>query len=289
MLTLENDSLKIEINTEGAELQSILQKESNLEYMWNGDPAFWSKRSPVLFPIVGALKDNTYFYKGQAYQLPRHGFAREMNFSVEEQNQNSITFSITQTEETLRNYPFHFHFYIKYLLEKNQLLVTYGVWNKGEDVMYFSVGAHPAFKLPLAEATEYTDYELQFNEKETAGRWPISKEGLIEKSPNPLLENTDVLPLNKDLFKSDAIVLKQLQSDVVTLQSTKTVHGIRFQFTGFPFLGLWASPGADFLCIEPWCGIADWVDSTQQLQQKEGIRHLQPGELFEVSWKASFF
>ena len=135
----------------------------------------------------------------------------------------------------------------------------------------------------------YDDYELRFNKNETTGRWPISKEGLIEKTPVPLLQETNVLALDKELFLKDALVLKNLQSDTVTLRSGKTDHGIDFHFWGFPFLGLWAAPNADFLCIEPWCGIADSVDSDQQLESKEGTMSLQAEELFEATWQAKFF
>jgi galactose mutarotase-like enzyme len=289
MFTIENDQLCISINSKGAELQSIFHKEHELEYMWSADPVFWGKRSPVLFPIVGTLKENTYFHKAKSYPLSRHGFAREMNFSVETQKRNSITFCIQHTEETLKVYPFRFHFYIRYALMQDVLSVTYGVWNKGAENLFFSVGGHPAFKVPLAEGTSYEDYQLRFNKTESAGRWPISREGLIGKVPLPLLQDSDTINLNKELFLQDAIVLKHLLSDTVKLCSTKTSHGIDFLFSGFPFLGLWAAPGADFLCIEPWCGIADSVDTNQQIEDKEGIIPLQPEELFEATWKARFF
>ncbi|HUQ96582.1 MAG TPA: hypothetical protein VM010_02885, partial [Chitinophagaceae bacterium] len=176
-----------------------------------------------------------------------------------------------------------------YTLRNDELTVTYKVENTGTKQMLFSVGAHPAFKVPLVAGTAYEDYRLQFEKEETTGRWPISKDGLIAKPVQPLLQNTNVLPLKRELFDTDAVVLKHLQSQVVTLASGKTPHGLHFTFEGFPFLGLWAAPGADFLCIEPWCGIADWVDTDQQLEHKEGIRHLPAGETFTVQWKARFF
>ncbi|HZF63915.1 MAG TPA: aldose 1-epimerase family protein [Chitinophagaceae bacterium] len=289
MFTIENEQLKVEVDKKGAELQSIFSKEHSLEYMWNADPAFWNKRSPVLFPIVGALKDSTYHYQNESFSLPRHGFAREMNFSVQEQTEDAIVFLLESNEETRENYPFEFQFFIKYLLLDAELSVTYGVWNKGHEEMFFSVGGHPAFKVPLVEGTTYEDYRLQFEKNETLGRWQISPDGLIENHQVPLLQDSNTIALKKELFKDDAIVLKHLRSDSVKLMSAKTSHGIDFNFNGFPYLGIWASPGADFVCIEPWCGIADSVDTQQDLTKKEGIRQLSPGELFEVSWKANFF
>ena len=155
--------------------------------------------------------------------------------------------------------------------------------------MFFSVGGHPAFRLPLVDGTGYEDYYLEFNEEETKPRWPISKDGLIEKKSVPLLRSTDRLPLSKSLFAKDALVLKFPTSSIVSLKSEKTEHGLDFNFSGFPYLGLWAAPGADFLCIEPWCGIADSVDTDQQLISKEGINKLPAAAVFEKSWLLSLF
>ena len=288
MHTIQNNILKVTIDSKGAELKSILHVGHNLEYMWSGDPAFWAKTSPVLFPIVGTLKENTYFYEGKSYSLTRHGFARDQDFTATSQQDDTITFSFSSDDKTLLVYPFEFVFSIIYALEENKLSVTYRVENRGAKAMLFSVGGHPAFKLPLAETTWYDDYQLTFEKEETVGRWPISKDGLIERDPIPFLQQARELPLTKDLFQKDAIVLKALQSKSVQLSSGKTPHGLRFSFDNFPYLGLWAAPGADFLCIEPWCGIADSVDSDQQLQNKEGMITLPPFEIFEAQWTVAF-
>lgn len=257
--------------------------------MWQANPAFWAKTSPVLFPIVGQLKENTYRYNGKTYRLPRHGFARDKEFVVAQHDQDALTFSLRSNAETLAVYPFRFAFSVGYALHHNELTVTYNVQNEGKEEMYFSVGGHPAFKLPLVDGTAYNDYRLVFNKTETAGRWPISKEGLIETTAEPLLSNANVLPLSKALFQNDAVVLKRLQSDAVLLTSEKTPHGLQFSFPGFSFLGLWATPGADFLCIEPWCGLADSTDADGQLAHKEGINKLPPLQTFSVAWQVRFF
>lgn len=287
MFTIENEYLKIEINPKGAELQSIYNKKRSLEYMWSGDPAFWGKKSPVLFPIVGTLKNDTYYFENKAYQLSRHGFARDMDFTVTDQSASAITFTLTRNDSTFEKYPFQFRFDIIYSIKDNQLQVMYRVVNKGEvnQKLYFSVGGHPAFKLPVLPGTAYTDYYLQFNKIENAGRWLISKEGLIETSSTPLLNNTQRLPLAKDLFYKDAIVLKHLHSNKVKLVSNTSGEIFEFDFTGFPYLGIWAAKDADFVCIEPWCGIADSVNTNQQLIEKEGISVLDSTDQFEKSWK----
>ncbi|OQP59970.1 aldose epimerase [Niastella vici] len=289
MFIIENQQIKAVINAKGAELTQLVHKENQLDYMWAGDPAFWGKHSPILFPIVGTLKNNTYLHKGKPYQLPRHGFARDKQFAVEEHNGDTITFLLRNDAETATVYPFIFEFRIRYTLFENSLAVTYEVVNAGKEEMYFSVGAHPAFKIPLVPGTAYTDYYLQFNHTETAPRWPISPDGLIEIAPLPLLENTNRLNLSKDLFQQDALVLKGISSSIVTLGSDKTTHGFRFDFPGFPFLGLWAAKNADFVCIEPWCGIADSVTTNQQLEDKEGINKLTSNETFTRTWTVSVY
>ncbi|MDX1938447.1 MAG: aldose 1-epimerase family protein [Flavihumibacter sp.] len=287
IIVLENDVLKVAVHTKGAELQSVFNQQTGLEYMWSGDPAYWGKFSPVLFPIVGTLKNDTYYYNHQSYQLPRHGFARDMDFEVQHKEQAAASFSITATAETLKKFPFPFQLLLHYSLVKNTLRVEYEVRNNGSSNMYFSIGAHPAFCVPLTADTVYSDYRLEFNKQETAGRWPISKEGLIEATPTPLLQQTNTLPLQKELFHKDAIVLKGLQSDCIQLCADKTIHGWQFDYTDFPFMGIWAAKDAHFVCIEPWCGIADSVTATQQLTEKEGIHCLASGEVFKRHWSLS--
>lgn len=289
MYQLENKKLKVAIRSKGAELDSIYLKQAETEYMWSGDPAFWAKKSPVLFPIVGTLKNDTYYFDGKAYQLPRHGFAREMEFAVTKQTAGSIVFTLESSETTLPKFPFHFRFDIIYTIEENQLSVGYSVVNTGKKDMYFSVGGHPAFKLPLASGLDYADYYLEFSETENAGRWPISKDGLIEAAPIPLLNNAIRFPLTKALFEKDALVFKYLNSDRIVLKSEKDPRGLSFHTDGFPYLGIWAARNADFVCIEPWCGIADSVNTDQQLENKEGIELLAPGGSFIRTWTITLF
>lgn len=287
MFTIENQELRATLHPKGAELQSLCQKADALEYMWGGDPAFWGKHSPVLFPIVGTLKGNTYFYQGKGYSLPRHGFAREQEFAVESQRADAVTFLLQSDEQTRAVFPFEFELRISYRLVSNKLSTTYQIRNPSTGPMYFSIGGHPAFRVPLIPGTEYSDYYLEFDGVEDTPRWPISKDGLIETQPKPLLEDTAVLPLRKELFARDALVLKHPISAGVTLRSGRTDRRLRMDYPGFPFLGIWAAPNADFVCIEPWCGIADSVDSNQQLVEKEGINELEGGGVFQRTWTVS--
>ncbi|MEO6316120.1 MAG: aldose 1-epimerase family protein [Chitinophagaceae bacterium] len=289
MITIENTHLRVIVDTKGAELQQIYNKVLQMEYLWSGDPAFWGKKSPVLFPIVGTLKNDTYYFKDKTYQLGRHCFAREMEFSVTAQTASSVTCTLESNAATLARYPFVFRFDVQYELNENSVKTTYSISNKDKSAMYFSVGGHPAFKLPLSADSSYTDYYLEFNNPEHAGRWPISKDGLIENTTEEVFNQSNKLPLSKQLFQKDALVFKGLSSNSVTLKTDKHTHGLLFDFTGFPYLGIWAAKNADFVCIEPWCGIADSVQTDQQLVNKEGIHVLQPAKNFERTWSVTLF
>ncbi len=288
-LFLENELLSVEVSPKGAELQRIFHKVNHLDYLWGADPAFWAKHSPVLFPIVGELKNSTYYYRGKSYQMGRHGFAREMDFIPEKQSASELQFLLRSNTETKKIYPFDFEFRIRYLLDGDELSTEYLVKNTGTSILLFSVGGHPAFRLPLAPDTEYADYYLRFEEKETLSRWPISPEGLIETQAIPLLNDTDRLNLLKPLFYQDALIFKYPASSEISILSAKTSHGIDLQMGEFPYLGIWAAKNADFVCIEPWCGIPDSVAGNQQLEAKEGIEKANPGSTFNRQWRMRFF
>lgn len=285
MITITNALISATVNPKGAELVSLIHKATQIEYMWSADPAFWGKSSPVLFPIVGSLKDDTFIYEGKSYHLPRHGFARERIFEVESQNSDSLTLLLKSDAASLNVFPFSFELRLHYSLVENRLNVKYEVTNTGDDKMLFSVGGHPAFKVPLIDGTSYEDYYLEFNTSEDLMRWPLSKEGLIESPPGKFPSDNNRIHLTKELFYHDALVFKNLKSDSVVLKSDKTAHQLRFYFKDFPFLGIWAAKNADFVCIEPWCGIADSVNHNQQLIEKEGINVLNENEIFERTWR----
>lgn len=288
MVTIENSKLKAVISPKGAELQSLVNKEAGIEYMWGGNAAYWSKHSPVLFPIVGTLKNDTYFYKDEVYHLPRHGFARERVFLKDQVSMQEAVFTLTQDADTLAVYPFAFILKLRYQLADDKLTVTYEVSNSGYDELLFSVGAHPAFAVPMVKGTDYADYFLQFNAIESLNRWKLEN-GLIANYAEPLPAENGRLPLQHDLFYEDAIVLKNMRSNHITIGCTKHAHGIHFHFNDFPFFGIWAAKDADFVCLEPWCGIADGVDHNQQLKDKEGIINLPANTNWQRSWTVECF
>jgi galactose mutarotase-like enzyme len=289
MFEISNEILTVQISAAGAELQSIINKDNSLEYMWSGDPAFWGKKSPVLFPIVGGLKNGTYQHQGITYQLGRHGFARERVFTVRSHSTESIRFSLVSDETTKEVYPFDFVFSIEYSLINNRLTVTYIVENIGDETLLFSVGAHPAFKVPIVDGTNYEDHQLVFSTNETVGIYPLSVDGLIEKYTEPLLNNSNSIPLTKALFAKDALVFKELKSDYIGILNHKNQHGLKLHYSNFPYMGIWAAKNADFVCIEPWCGIADSVATSGDITEKEGINSLSANESFTRSWSVAVF
>lgn len=286
---LSNDFLSVSISDKGAELQSIVHNSTKLEYMWSGDPDFWGKKSPVLFPIVGGLKNNSYQFNDTTYQLGRHGFARDRMFDVAQQTEDSILFSLSADAESLHLYPFRFSFLVGYRLEENNVQVTYRVENTDDREIYFSVGAHPAFAVPLVAGTVFEDYYLQFSEKENTGIWPLSSEGLIKDEAISFFQNNDQIALRKSLFYGDALVFKSLRSTAISILSNKHAHGLRLTFPGFLYMGIWSTKDADFVCIEPWCGIADSINASGRLEAKEGIHRLAVGENFQRSWSVNVF
>ncbi len=289
MFTLENDRLKVIVSPKGAELKSIYSKETELEYLWNGNPEFWPKTSPVLFPIVGSLKNNTYYYQDKPYQLSRHGFARDMEFELTSQHDTLLQFTLKDTPETRQKYPFAFQLDIIYKIEESTLSVTYKVYNPSDDDMFFSIGGHPAFKVPIENHLHYEDYYFEFERMENALRWMISSEGLINPAAVSFMSNDNILQVTRELFSNDAVVMKHLNSNKVILKSEKSNHGIEFSFPRFPFLGLWTGNNGNFVCIEPWCGIADSTITDQQLIHKEGINLLTGKSAFAREWSVKVF
>jgi galactose mutarotase-like enzyme len=286
MLNLENNKVTVTIREKGSELQSI--KANSIEYLWQANPQFWGKHAPVLFPVIGQLKDGEYKYKGNTYSLPRHGFARDEYFRPEKTTETSVTFLLESNIESLKVYPFQFEFRIIYSLIQNSLSCSYQISGKDDSPIYFSVGGHPAFNVPLNPKLDYSDYILQF-ESDIALTHNLLKEGLITDQIKTLKLKNHKLALTHELFYEDAIVLKNLRSKQIKLFSPKDPHGLNFHFEDFPYFGIWAAKNAPFVCLEPWCGIADSVLHNKDLVLKEGIVKLLPGKKWERNWTVELF
>ena len=271
--TISNSNLIAIINHLGAELISLRTKE-NKEYIWEGNPEFWGKHSPILFPIVGTLKNNSYLFNGVEYHLSRHGFARDMKFELIEIKDSSATFSIQNSKETLKTYPFEFELHIIYTIEGNSLDVQYKILNKSKTQMPFSIGAHPAFAL----SGSFECYSIAFEQEETL-EYYILENDLVSNTTKKLEANTKPIPLNYELFNNDALIFKSIKSNSLTLlEYSKPM--IKVCFEDFPNLGIWTKKNAPFLCIEPWFGYSDTEESSGTIFEKEGIQILEVNETF---------
>jgi galactose mutarotase-like enzyme len=271
--TISNSILRASINHAGAELFS-LKNNHNKEFIWEGNPDFWGKHSPVLFPIVGTLKNNTYTIEGKKYQLPRHGFARDMKFQLIDNTENSATFSLQSNEETLKKYPFEFELQLIYTLQETTLDIAYKVINKEETKIPFSIGAHPAIALP----ENFESYAFKF-EKEEDLKYSLLENDLISNKTEILATTENLVPLHYKLFENDALVFKTLESNSLTILKNSKPY-VKVDFADFPSLGIWTKDQAPFVCIEPWFGYSDTAENSGDLFEKEGILILDVNQTF---------
>ncbi|MBO1624527.1 aldose 1-epimerase family protein [Bacillus arachidis] len=277
---IQNEKVIVSISEKGAELESVRLKEDNTEYLWQGDPKYWGRRAPILFPIVGRLVDNAYYVDGKPYSLTQHGFARDLIFSVKEQSETKITYVVTSNQETLQKYPYEFELYVSYELDEQNIHVTYEVINPTPKEMLFSIGAHPGFNCPLIEGESFTDYHLSFNGSEHL-ETSVLKGPFLSKEKQLVVENKTELPLTYDLFKNDALIFENMNTNEISIRSHKHNKFVKVAFEGFPFVGVWTSgTDAPFLCIEPWYGIADEVEPAKDFKEKKGVQPLQANETF---------
>lgn len=265
------------INPQGAELFSL--KQSETEYMWEGNAEFWGKHSPVLFPIVGTLKDNKYNVNGVEYNLPRHGFARDNEFTVKHQEENKVVFSLTPSDKTKQVYPFDFELELIYTVTEKGLTLEYVISNNGREPMPFCIGAHPAFALP----GNFEDYSLVFEQNEPIVSVQLVND-LLSDITTELPVHNKTLPLQHGLFANDALIFTNLKSRGITITKNDTDY-LKVTFPKFPHLGIWTKPGAPFICIEPWQGYSDSNSPTKSFYDKPGVITLDPGTKYSTGFE----
>ena len=279
---LENDLIEISVKEDGAEQVSFKLKEDGTEYLWQANPAVWGRYAPVLFPIVGRVKDNQYTIDGKTYMLGQHGFARDSKFVILTQTENSVEYQIISNKETMKIYPFQFKLNVKYEIKDRTLKVAYTVENIDDKKIYFSVGAHPGFKCPIVEGENIEDYYLEFSEKETAEVLRLNEESLVSSNKALFLKNENIIPLSEKLFADGVLIFEDLKSEKISIKSKKTNKSITMEFQDFKYFGIWTVPDQpQFVCLEPWHGIADFDTSDGNLKTKEGIKILEQGEKFQ--------
>ena len=280
--TIENDELRIRVKSRGAELTSVYDKKNGYEYLWQGDPAVWGGQSPILFPIVGRLIDDRYRLNGVSYTMPKHGFARKSEWTPLETTDDSISFRLSESEETLACYPYAFDLTVTFTLSGRRLTVTHAVKNKNDGVMYFSLGAHPGFNCEIGDVLAFCENETLDTEKIDLVR------SLRLPDAVPVLRDEKEIVITKDIFNEDALIFHGMRSQEITLRAHGGKKNVRFDFGGSPYLGIWAKPGAPYVCLEPWWGVNDDGRARADLSQKDAIQSLAAGETFTCAWSADF-
>ena len=280
MITIKNEFLTVSLDTVGAELISAVNNETQKEYIWQGTPSIWNGHAPLLFPIAGRLRDDAYIYDGKTYSLPKHGFARRSEFTVVRKKTDSVAFALSENEKTLMVYPFSFYLSAEYRLEGKKLCVTNKVYNRGAKPMYFSLGAHPAFNLEIGG-------KVVFSEKEPLKTVLTDAYGLDVgiKTLNPM---SDTVVIDEHIFDADALFLPDMKSTSATLVTKDGEEVLRMTYGKVPYLGLWAKPGAPYVCIEPWFGMCDHYNVSGKIEEKPAILALDSKKEFVFSYEIEF-
>lgn len=278
-LVLENDFLAVKINEKGAELASLYNKKNNIEYLWQADPTYWARNAPVLFPIVGKILNNKIQIKGHPYEMGQHGFARDLDHELKDHSAIKANFQLNANELTKAKYPYSFELHSQYELLENGIQISYKISNPSDETIYFSFGNHPAFNWPLNSNSAKDSYFLEFETEETANRiW--FENGFITGEEKPYLNNEKIIKLYDDLFVNDVLIFKDLKSKSIALKSESSVESLNVSFEGYEYLGIWTTPGTPFICIEPWCGIADNSNKPVAYEEKEGVQQLAAQDVF---------
>lgn len=284
MVELNNGILTVAISETGAEMHSIKDK-NGLEFLWQGEQGRWSDHAPTLFPVVGRLREKFYTYKGEKYSLPIHGFAPKAVFTVENQSDSKVSFVLKDNEETRAMYPFNFTFTVTYEIVDSSVKVTYHVRNDGENEMYFAVGGHPGFNLPIAPKSDPNKYYFEFDEEVTPSAVGITSDGFItrEREPFALIEGKKLPLYPRDIFVPTIFLEKT--SKGITLKSPNTMHTVHVRFDDFDYLALWCgSKEPPYICIEPWSGTPDCVGDSQEIKDKFAMQSLESGKEKEYSF-----
>ena len=282
---LKNGTISVTVDSHGAELKSLKQRDTGTEYMWCGDAKYWGRTSPVLFPFVGGVKNREYRTKGKTYTMTQHGFARDMDFTLLSQSDSELWFELRSTEETMTKYPYEFILKLGYRIEGNKTEVLWQVENPGNETLYFSIGGHPAFNCPIEADTKQTECFVDFGDVEEIVSTRISENGLATNSMDVYGLMDGKLALRDNLFEHDALVIENRQTDTAALCRKDGTRYVTVTMEA-PLFGIWSPPGkqAPFVCIEPWYGRCDNEEFDGTLEEREWGNQLTPGE----TWNASY-
>lgn len=288
---LENEAVAVEIDSFGAELKSVKRKADGREYLWYADPAYWGRTSPVLFPFVGSVKNKEYRHEGKTYAMGQHGFARDMEFTCESEEKERIWFVLSSTEETYAKYPFAFRLHIGYELSENEVKVLWKVENTDTKMMYFSIGAHPAFLCPIHGEEDKTGYGLKFGGLSTElhhhGNTPDGM-AVMEDEVLPLVDGA--VRFTPGFFDKCTYMVEGEQTKEVSLLDREGAAYVTVEFDA-PLFAVWSPEGknAPFVCIEPWYGRCDAQDFAGSLKERAYGNELPAGECFAAEYRMRFF
>lgn len=287
IVTLQSDALTVQIDTLGAQLTSVRTRDG-VELLWQADPAVWGRHAPLLFPIIGRLRDGKYTVGGKEYAISQHGFARDKEFSILEQSSRSVTFQLEDDGETRTVYPFSFQLQIQYILEDGSLTKRHTVLNRSEQTMYYEIGGHDGFRTTLLPGETMEDYYIEFPGQHEIIPFGMDERNFLTRSSQPYALEENRLPLPPQVFGLDTIVLEQLPVHQVTLANRKNSHRLTLEFDEFPYLGIWTKPSdtpTHYICIEPWTTLPECAFTDSALEHKPGIRALASGESETLSYR----
>jgi len=283
--TIQNKMLKVVISPVAAELKSIKDGAGN-EYLWQGDPEYWKKQAVNLFPYIGRLTEGCYTHNGKRYEMNRHGFLPESEMSVEAAYEDYVCFLLRESQKTLVAYPFTFELRIKYKLEDNRINITFEVLNTGKECMYFGIGGHPGFRVPLDSGLSFDDYYLEFSEKSEPTLIGLSEacypNGTDKKYS---LKDEKIIPLYHGLFDNDAIMFRDMPRKV-TLKSDKGNKAVAVTYPDMQFIAFWhpVKKDAPFVCIEPWTSLPSRDGILEDLATQPDLISLEPGKQYSNTW-----
>ena len=289
-IILKNGIVEIGVNLHGGELKSLRRTDTGTEYLWCGDPAYWNRTSPVLFPFVGGVRNGIYRHEGTEYRMGQHGFARDRDFTLISQTEDTVWFRLEDDEESRRVYPFAFHLEIGYQLLENGVKVMWKVENPSEETMYFAIGAHPAFNCPLKAEDKQTDCAVRLQDRDGKNlayfiNTIFGQEGTVTKAREAVNLQEGILPVTETLFDHDAKVIEDGQVQRVSLLDGNGEEYLAVEFSA-PLVGIWSPPKkqAPFICIEPWYGRCDGEDFDGALEERKWGNQVNPGKIWNASY-----
>lgn len=282
--TIENEQLICTIESVGAEIRSLKNKVTGEEYIWQIDVSVWGSSSPVLFPAIGKIKEDRIVYNGADFAMPKHGIIRNNEDLIfEKRGDSSCAFILTSSVKTLTQYPYKFTFSVEFSLIENRLIMNYVVENQDIVPISFACGGHTAYALPLNESTQLSDYVVEFPKDVELFASTLGESGLLSDRKRKIETNGKLLSLSETLFNEDALIFENVNYDWVRLRKKGEEKGVIVKFTDYPHLALWAKPGADYICVEPWLGLPDSENESTEITQKPTYRSIEPNTTFSIA------